>query len=324
MKNPFSFWSLTLAALALPALLCAQEGSEALRYLEQINAEHNAVTGRNLEYIQYSVHVEDYAEVEKKRLEVLRQMDETIKRTAAIPAFKGNASMRDEMLATVKSYRESFNIEFNELNLLKKESKESFEAMEAYMKAQDEAEKKLGQVSTRFYAAQKAFAKDNNIRLVEAEENSEIEQINQVNAYHRAIFLKYFKVSKHNALFMDALAKEDAKGMERARMLLSNDADAALLVLRKMPAFRGDVAYRDATIKMIEFYDQLADDGYQKITLIRRKKELTQEDVDTFNGVIEYYNSNADLFLRNYHDALDQLLRNNVPKPPTSTSTKRI
>lgn len=319
MKKQSFFWSLTLAILAIPVLLCAQNGADPLRYLEQINAEHSAVTARNLEYIQYSVHVEDYVEVEKKRQEVLRQMDETLKRTAAMPAFNGNAAMRDEMLATVKSYRESFTIEFNELNLLKKESKASFEAMEAYMKAQDEAEKKLGQASKRFYTAQKAFAKEHNIRLVEAEENSEVDQINQVNAYHRAIFLKYFKVSKHSAVFMEALSKEDAKSMERARMQLSNDTDAALLVLRKMPGFKGDVAYRDATIKLIEFYDQLAEDGFQKITAIKRKKELTQEDVDTFNGVIEHYNGNVDGLLKNYNDALNQLLRNNVPKPPTST-----
>jgi|APTNR8051073442_1049403.scaffolds.fasta_scaffold00322_8 hypothetical protein len=322
MKKRSFFWSLTFSFLAVPVLLCAQEGTDPLRYLEQINNEHSAVTARNLEYIQYSVHVEDYMEVEKKRIEVLRQMDETIKRIAAMPAFKGDAAMRDEMLATIKSYRESFTIEFNELNLLKKESKESYEAMEAYLKAQDEAEKKLGIASKRFYDAQKAFAKAHTIRLMEAEENSEVDQINQVNAYNRAIFLRYFKVSKQNAVFMDALAKEDPKGMERARILLSNDSDAALLVLRKMPAFKGDVAYRDAAIKLIEFYDQLAEDGYQKITIIKRKKELTQEDVDTFNGVIEYYNSNADAYLRTYNDALNQLLRNNVPKPPTST--KRI
>lgn len=319
MKKQSSFWSLTLAVLAVPVLLCAQEGPDPLRYLEKINAEHSAVTARNLEYIQYSVHVEDYVEVEKKRQEVLRQMDETLKRTAAMPAFKGNATMRDEMVATVKSYRESFTIEFNELNLLKKESKASFEAMEAYFKAQDQAEKKLGQASKRFYTAQKAFAKEHNIRLVEAEENSEVDQINQVNAYQRTIFLKYFKVSKHNAVFMDALAKEDPKGMEQARIQLSNDADATLLVLRKMPAFKGDVAYRDAAIKLIEFHDQLADNGFQKITAIKRKKELTQEDVDTFNGVIEHYNGNVDGLLKNYNDALNQLLRNNVPKPPTST-----
>lgn len=322
MKKQSFFRSLTLAMLAIPVLLGAQEDADPVRYLEQINAEHNGVTARNLEYIQYSVHVEDYVEVEKKRQDVLRQMDETIKRTAAMPAFKGNAAMRDEMLATVKSYRESFTIEFNEINLLKKESKESFEAMEAYMNAQDAAEKKLGLASKRFYDAQKAFAKAYNIRLIEAEANSEVEQINLVNAYNRAIFLKYFKVSKQNAVFMDALGKEDPKGMERARVQLSGDADAALLVLRKMPAFKGDVAYRDAAIQLIEFYDKLADDGYQKITAIKRKKELTQEDVDTFNGVIDYYNNNVDGLLKKYNDSLNQLLRNNVPKPPTST--KRI
>ncbi|NUN99023.1 MAG: hypothetical protein HUU01_00250 [Saprospiraceae bacterium] len=322
MKKQNCCRSLTAFLLIIPALLCAQDGSEALRYLEQINAEHNAVTARNLEYIQYSVHVEDFVEVEKKRLEVLRQMDETIKRTSAMPAFQGKSTMRDEMLATVKSYRESFTIEFNEINLLKKESKASYEAMEAYLNAQDAAEKKLGQASTRFYNAQTAFAKEHNIRLTKAAENSEVDQINQVNAYNRAVFLKYFKVSKHNAVFMEALGKEDPKEMERARILLSNDADAALLVLRKMPGFKGDVAYRDAAIKLIEFYDQLADDGYKKITAIKRKKELTQEDVDTFNSVIEHYNGNVDSLLKNYNDSLNQLLRNNIPKPPTST--KRI
>lgn len=322
MKIRFSLWMLLPAILAAGTSVSAQESSGAVAYLEQINAEHNAVTTKNLEYIQYSVHVEDYYEVEKKRQEVLAQMDESINATKAMPAFQGNFGLRDELLATIKSYRESFAMEFNELNLLKKESKESYEAMEAYLNAQDAAEKKLGLVSQHFYAAQKTFAKEYRIRLIEAEENSEVEQINQVNAYYRAIFLKYFKVSKHNAIFMDALSREDPKEMERARIQLSNDADAALLVLRKMPDFRGDVAYRDAAIELISFFDKLADDGFKKITFIQRKKELTQEDVDTFNGVIEYYNGHVNELLQHYNDTLNQLLRNNVPKPPTST--KRI
>lgn len=315
---------LCLAIIVSPILLGAQNASPALSYLQQINTEHNAVTNKNLEYIQYMVHIEDFNEIEKKRLEVIQQMDETIARTAAMPAFEGNVAMRDEMLATVKSYRESFKVEFNELNLLKKESKASYEAMEAYINAQDAAEKKLGQTSKKFYAAQKAFAKANNITLVDGDDNTEVDQINRVNAYHRAIFLRYFKVSKNSAAFWDAVQKEDAKAMERARIMLSNDADAALLDLRKMPDFNGDKDYLNATIRIVEFYDNLAEEGYKQMTLVQRKTEMTQQDVDTYNGVVTYYNENVNDFLKAYNDALNQLLRNNVPKPKTSTTTKRI
>lgn len=49
------------------------------------------------------------------------------------------------------------------------------------------------------------------------------------------------------------------------------------------------------------------------------KAELTQEDVDTYNSVINLINSQTGTLTNAYNNALNTLLRNNVPKPAIAT-----
>ena len=300
----------------------AQEFTDPVKYFDYLNNEHAAIVNKNLEYVQYSVHSEDYAEVEQKRLDLIKQLAQAVIKVATLPPYEGDASMRDEMTEVLKLYLESYEIEFSEINDLKRESKESFEAMERYLAAQDAAEKKIAEAAERFQEAQRVFAKKESITLLEGEKNSEIEQINQVNAYYRVIFLKYFKVSKQHSELSDAMQAKDIDRMEKARIKLVQDAQSELKILKLMPDFNGDTGYRDGAVAILEFYRELGVDGYKKVVDILRKDQLTQEDIDTYNGVIEYYNGNVSRLINEYNQALDQLLKKNVPKP--SIRTKRI
>ncbi|GJM36271.1 MAG: hypothetical protein DHS20C18_52720 [Saprospiraceae bacterium] len=300
----------------------AQEFTDPVKYFDYLNNEHAAIVSKNLEYVQYSVHSDDYAEVEGKRIDLIKQLAQAIVKVAALPSFEEDGNMRNEMSEVLKLYLESYEIEFSEINDLKRESKESFETMERYLAAQDAAEKKIADAAERFQEAQRVFAKKHHITLLEGEKNSEIEQINQVNAYYRAIFLKYFKVSKQHSELSDAMQAKEIDRMEKARIKLIQDAQAELKILKLMPDFNGDSGYRVGAIAILDFYKGLAEDGYKKVVEILRKEQLTQEDVDTYNGVIEHYNESVTRLINEYNQALDQLLKNNVPKP--SIRTKRI
>ncbi len=313
----------SLLALILVGQVCvAQEFSDPVQYFDYLNNEHAAIVNKNLEYVQYSVHSDDYNEVEQKRLELIKQLAQAIVKVAALPAYEDDAGMRNEMEEVLKLYLESYEIEFSEINDLKRESKESFEAMERYLEAQDAAEKKIADAAERFQDAQRAFAKKHYITLLEGEKNTEIEQINQVNAYYRAVFLKYFKVSKQHSEVSEAMQAREAEQMDKARLKLQQITQSELKILRLMPDFNGDTAYRDGAIAILEFYQDLAQNGYKKVVDVLKKEQLTQEDVDVYNEVIENYNTNATRLINEYNQALDQLLKNNVPKP--SIRTKRI
>ena len=119
---------------------------------------------------------------------------------------------------------------------------------------------------------------------------------------------------------MDALNNQDAKQMEKIRLTLIQEAGEELKKLQQMPDFNGDKGYKDATIELVGFLKSLAEDGYAKLVNILRKKDtMTQEDVDTYNSVINMYNEQYNKYVDAYNQAANRLFKNNVPKPAVQT-----
>lgn len=299
--------------------LAGQEFSDPVQYFDFLNHQHNQLASKNLEYVQYSVHSDDVQEVEAKRVEVINELGKAILKVGTLPPYEKDDGMRAELLTVLKVYLESFEIEFTEINMLKSKSSDSFESMQEYLNAQDAAEKNLARAADQYQKSQREFAERHNIKLLEAEENSEINQINKVNAYYRVIFMKYFRISKLNAAFTDAMNEKDSENMEKSRLKLLQASREELKKLQLFPDFNGDTQFRDAGIALVTFYKDLAEAEYKKMVNIMGKAELTQADVDTYNSVINLINSQTGTLTNTYNNALNTLLRNNVPKPAIAT-----
>ncbi len=310
------FLSLCLACLSTAANAQNQAKSP-VEYSTMLFNEHAAVVNRNMEYLQYSVHSDDIALVEQKRMGLIQQIQQSLQAVKAMPAYEGDAKLRDEIAAVLQAYLESFRIEFKQVNLLKQNSKASYDAMEQYLKASTDAEKKLDAASDRAAAAQLAFAKKYKIQIAEDEEKAAgAKLLNELNNYHRAIFLRVFKMSKKDAEFSDALQAQNAAQMERFRKELEVICDENLMFLERLPAFNGDAAYRDAAVAMTKFFKDNAGIGYKKLTeVIRKGNQRTQEDVDAFNKVIDRNNNESPRLNDAVNEAANQLFKKNVPKP---------
>ncbi|KAA3630913.1 MAG: hypothetical protein DWQ02_17170 [Bacteroidetes bacterium] len=315
-------FSVFLLSFCFIGILSAQEFSAPVDYFDYLNNQHNQLVVKNLEYVQHSVHSEDVQEVEAKRIEVIEQLGKTILKVGTLPPYGEDDSIRKELLTVLKSYLESFEIEFTEINILKSKSSESYEAMQEYLDAQDAAEKKLAKAADQYQKAQREFAERHNIKLLEAEENSEINQINKVNAYYRVVFMKYFRISKLNAAFTDAMNARDVENMKIFRLKLLTAAREELKKLQLFPDFNGNTRFRDSGIEIVKFHKELAEEDYQKMVNIMGKEEISQEDVNTYNAIINRINNKVAELTNIYNNELNNLLRSNVPKP--AIATKRI
>ncbi len=294
-------------------------------YFDYFNREHTAIVQKNMEYLQHAVHSENLIEIAQQRLGLLEQVQGATERVQSIAPFERDAGMQEEMLAVLGIYNEIFDIDFSQVEALKSDSRDSFEAMEQYMAAHEEAERKLAAASARFLAAQRAFADANNITLVEGAQNTEIEQMNQLNTYQRSLFLRHFKINQLNASFLDALDKQADELLENSRIALLNACDEELPSLRELDGFSGDTGYRDAIIEQMETIRDMAAEEYETLSRVTTAdpSSLTQTDVDAYNAAIQRVNTVLNPLAENVNNALQQLLRNNVPKPAVR-GTKQI
>lgn len=304
--------------------------------------EQNQVSTKNLEYVSYSVHSDDYEAIEKKRFEVILQVAKAHKVITAIQAPKEGQQMKDEVLEILDTYKEIFTYDFAEVVELKKNRESSYEAMEEYFEAQDKAEEKLSKASGRFQKSQVKFAQKMGFEIQDSagddEKEAFIDIVNAVYDYDRLVFLPYFKVSKADAIFMDAMsAEKSATTLESKRKKVEATAAEAIKTLRATKAFKGDKAYRDSALDLVKYIEELAKKNYVDMVALtklksKNRKQLGNEGIKKYNALIEKYKATIEEYnvkmnqlIGRFNEESDKLQQKHIPKMGvTGKSTKRL
>lgn len=287
-------------------------------YFDFFNQEHSALAQKNMEYLQYAVHSDDLSVIAEKRLALLAQVQQSQAKMSQLPDFAGgDAGLKATMTEVLQTYEELFAVGFQEVEVLKLTAQDGFNQMEKYLAAQTAAEQKMASASAKLLATQQQFAKANSILLqMEPGSVTEAQQLNALNEYQRNIFLRSFRVGKLNAQFLLAMEKEGTGDIEQIRQQLLKATTEEIPQLKKVTSYNGDTAYRDAVIAQLEILQTMASDDYPALLKVKAKgDQLTQEDVDAYNTAISKVNTLLNPATEKINVALQNLLRNNVPKP---------
>ena len=278
----------------------------ALKFNNLLVNEQNLVSAKNLEYVSYSVHSEDFTTIEQKRLDVVKQIDKSFKTISEKEAVEEVVKMKEEVLEVLKMYRTVFSLDFVTVNELKQNKQSSYQSMENYFKAQDAAEKKLSKASDRFSKAHERFAKKMGLELQAQEEDlkqaKKFAVINEVYGYTREVFLIQFKVSKADAEFMDALAtQKSASYLDNKRVKLEQVSAEAVKTLKEKKGFKGDSKYKDSALDLVKFYEEMASKNYSDMVelarvQVKKPDNLSRDEVDRYNELADNYNQTIAIY----------------------------
>ena len=272
---------------------------------------------KNIEYISFSIHSEDYDLIEKKRLELIESVRESIRKVRRLPPFEGSVRLRNETLDVFFLYLDAFEKDFAEAISHRKKGLDSYEMLEAYLDIETRAEEKLSTAIEKMGKAQEKFAEKNNLRITGNKKSKlelQLEKINELSAYSRYIFLRYFYVSKSFADLISVLHERDSKSLDKKREKVIELSAASIKELKKMKPFEGDAEYRDQTIDIIEYFMNLSRRELKRISTLFDKEGLTQKDADYINQFIIDYNANIEQLVYNWNIAYQDLWRNHVEK----------
>lgn len=288
-----------------------------IAYFDFFNQEHSALAQKNMEYLQYAVHSDDLQVIAEKRLGLLQQVQQSQLKMEQLPDFASDAGLKATMVEVLATYEQLFEVSFEEVEFLKLNAQEGFTQMEKYLAAQTDAEKEMAVASAKLLAAQQQFAEANNIILqMEPGAATTSEQLNTLNAYQRDIFLRSFRVSKLNAKFLLSMEEEEASNSESLRQQLLNAAAEEIPQIKKMDGYNGNTEYRDAVVEQLEVLQRLANEDYPALVRVKTQgDQLTAEDVAAYNTAISKVNTQLNPSVEKVNNALQNLLRNNVPKP---------
>ena len=305
----------------ISAFATAQEFNHPVDYNNFIVEEMNEIVGKNLEYISQSVHSEDFNAIEIKRKNLVKQIQKAYNNISQTDPYEKGEKLQSECVEVLNMYKKVFEVEFQEVNSLRRSSKESYEAMEAYFAAQDKAEKNLSKATDRFYKAQKSFIKSHGIQMEkggdkDSEMSQQFKNISEVNEYTRKLFLINFQLSKYNSIFFEAVSEKNTAGLDAKRKRIEAAADRSIEQMSKMKGYKGDKDLLEKTMKIAEFYKKMSSDGFASIVKVlkAKDKDLTQTDVDAYNEAIQEYNTTIPKLTDDFNNAQNELMKKHTPK----------
>ena len=284
-------------------------------YNNYIMNEMAVAVQKNFEYISLNVHSDEFEIIDSKRMEVMQQIILSKEKIKVMPPLDGDTRLRDAAVETLGEYQHAFELDYKDVISLKKKSRDSFEAMEAYWKAEDKAEEKVNSATGKLRKAQQTYASKNNMKVADGKEDDELQKkmikITAVNNYWREIYLLFFKVSKEYNLLWDILPGEKADPLDQQRKIVLKVIDNVLPLLRSKSGFHGDIEFRDQTIDLLEYYQRVASKDFVKIAEVLNKKP-TQEDIDLVNSIINTCNADHERLVYNWNIASQDLFKKNV------------
>jgi hypothetical protein len=299
----------------------AQDYTVPVEYMNAISQQREGISKKFMAYVSASAHGKRAKKVEALRAKLLDEVQEAKMNISGLPSFKGDKSYRDTTVDFLKLYYNVLNDDYSKIINMEEIAEQSYDAMEAYMMAQEMVNKKLEEGNDRMKLATETFAAKNNITLTkdQTELGEKITQVHEVNKYHTAIYLIFFKPYKQENYLIEAVSKNNITGIEQNKSSLLRYAQDGLEKLKSIKAFEGDNNLLSACKTVLNFYVKEVNDKMNTVSefyLIKErfetiKKEFekksspSKSEVDAYNKAVKDINTASDVF-NNTNQALNK------------------
>lgn len=281
-------------------------------YMSHIGKANMALTEKYLFYLSGMSHGKSARKVEKRRQEVLKAISDTRFEIMGMPPFKGDKSLRDTTITYYKILNSVFNEDYGKIVNMEEIAEQSYDAMEAYMLAQEKANEKLNEASAKQTEMQKQFAAQHNITLIDHESPTEAKMklASAVMKHYNEVYLVFFKSYKQEAYLMDALSQKNVNSIEQNLNSLQNFAEQGLEKLKDMKGYGGDGSLIIACRNMLNFYKDevkkgaaftdyfLKAENFEKMKkqFDAKGSKKTQQDIDQYNKGVNDINAASNAY----------------------------
>lgn len=259
-----------------------------VEYSDYIVTEQEKIGEQFLAFSNLLLSTSDYKANEDKRLEVVRQVELSLRRLRNMAPFKDGAQLRNEAVAVFEAYRDLHINDYAKIAVLVSNKESSLGALEEYFQMQVKAEKKMMDYAVRLRNAQSKFAQTYKLTLLHNPMQDQFDRILECNIYSREVFLEYIAVAKVNELWWNAMESNNYEEMKKQRLALIDASRISKLAT--MEGFHGDGIFRDAAKARVDYFARLADNEYKQIGDALENPKRTKEDVEYINETIDKYN----------------------------------
>lgn len=300
---------LTIICLLSVIQVSAQQFNDAVSYMSYIGNFSKQIQKDYFSYASSVAHGKSARKVENRRVSLIQSVQEASRKVQSMPPFQGDKALRDSAAKFFHLNYLVLNEDYPKIINMEEVAEQSYDAMEAYLLAQDKAGEKIENANKQLQKVNRDFASKNNITLIDTQDDldKKIAITNEVNDYHRAVYLIFFKSNKQEIYLVDALNSKNLNAVEQNKNTLLKYAEEGLLKLSKMAGYQNDNSLISAAKQYLEFTKQecltkipnlvnyyIKEDNFNKIKKVmdsKKASQRTQEDVDNYNKAVNEINA---------------------------------
>ncbi len=333
-----------LAALLMLAQFCFSQNPVA--YMDKISREFNKISKETWDYVSAVAHNKKARQIESQRRDMLNANRSALSRIKNMQPYNGDASYRDSIVKYLEMSFAVLNNDFSKIVDMEEIAEQSYDAMEAYMMAQEKANEKLDAAGEVASNAERSFAAKNNITLQEnsSETSEKLDKANEVFKYYNKIYLIFFKPYKQEMYLIDAQNKSDVNAMKQNQEALGNLSKEAREKLKVIePYKKNNNSLKNTCNNILDFYVLEAEtktpvlidfflkkEKFDKIrtTMEGKGNKASKQEIDEYNAAVnefnkasaEYNRINQDLnnkrnkLLEDWNNSVSKFLDRNVSK----------
>ena len=290
----------------------AQTASDPVAYMNKFTESERQINSEMLSYVSAVAHDKSAKKVDKQRNELINAISAARTMAAHASNFDGDSNVR------VAAYN-YFNIayivakeDYGKIMDMEAISEQSYDNMEAYLKAQEVANDKEHEAFEKVDREIRAFAATHHITITEdkSKDSKLSEIVNEVTKYYNKVYLTFFKCNSNETYMIKALDKKDINGIEQNKNALLKSSTENLPKLEQIGAYQGDGSLIISSQKLLQFYKDEAkvktpilsaylvkSDDFQKLKKeMDAKANRTEDDVNKFNAAVKDLNDAVNLY----------------------------
>lgn len=315
-----------------------------LPFFQGINKAMAAVNVKYLSYMSAVSHGSKVRKAEKKRQELLDQIDKSRYAVMELPYYKGDKTLTTATIDYLKLISNDMNENYSKIVNLEDIAEQSYDNMEAYLLLRKKVSEKMEEAGNAIELSQEEYCKKYNIKLsrTEDEMSQKMKKANEVSDYHDKIYLIFFKCNAQETELMAALDKKNITAIEQIKGSLLKYAEEGQAKLDTMKHFPGDPTLKMSCKKALDFFKKEAgkmtvytdyiikEESFEQLKKKFEGSAKSQNDqaeidkynkgVNELNAALKMYNQNnenlnseRDVTYNNWNEANKVFLDNNMP-----------
>ncbi len=309
MKKICFFTTSFVLSILFSFSLSAQTVEGSAEYMDELSPSFDRIKVKTWDYLSVVSQGRGAFLVESSRMSLLNEIIDAKEEMQLAPSFNGNDDFRQALITYFDKSAMILKEDFDQILDMEAISSQTYDAMEAYLTAKEQANGKLDEAYYFLLKAQKKFADDNKLILHRSDDDlvtKKIEKTGQILTYYNKTYLIFFRVFKQEARLIEAIQKNDFEDFLMHNKILEFETRVALEKIESLRPFDGDSTLLIAAKKSLEFYRReatvdskvieeffnhknsynTAKAEFEKIP----QKEVVQSDADKINAIGRSYN----------------------------------